>query len=96
MAASQITVTTCTTNFLHIILNSSWHIIVDYRLNITLVNTHTEGDGAAHHAHFIVDKLLLSEVSLLVSLTCMVRRGRDSVLIQESGNMVSCAPLSSE
>ena len=96
MAASKVAVAARTTNLLHIVLDGPRHIVMDHRLNITLVDTHAEGDGAAEHAHFVVDELLLSKVPLLIRLAGVVGGCSDTVLIQVAGYVVRCAPLRRE
>ena len=69
---------------------------MDHRLNITLVDTHTEGDGAAENAHFVIDELLLSEISLFIRLAGVVGSRSDTVLIKVAGYVVRCASLRRE
>ena len=72
MASCQSAITTGTPDLLDIILNSSWHIKVNDRLDITLIDTHREGNRAAKHTSLVLDELPLDEVALLISLTCVV------------------------
>lgn len=60
------------TNLLDIVLNRSRHVVVDNRLDIALVNSHTERDGAAENSDSILDELFLGVGSLLVCLSRMI------------------------
>ena len=96
MATSKFSITTRTTNFLHIVLNRSWHIKMDHRLNITLIDTHTKCYGTAEYSDLVVDKLLLCEATLLVSLSSVVRSCSDAILVEVAGYMICCASLRRE
>jgi len=45
---------------------------VDYRLDIGLVNTHTERYCTAQDSYFVRTELLLCELSLIITLAGMI------------------------
>jgi len=53
-------VASCSTNFLHIALKVSWHIIMDYRAYVRLIDAHTKGNGGHHNAQLIAHEGLLN------------------------------------
>lgn len=73
VAASELSIAASSPNLLDVVLNALWHVIVDDRLNVTLVNAHTEGNRAHETPHLVCDKKLLNSVSLLVRLSSVVR-----------------------
>ena len=72
VASSKSTISASATNFLHVVLNRSWHIVVDDTLNVAFVNTHTEGNGAAEDPDSVLDELLLDELSGCIAFTSVV------------------------
>ena len=81
MASSKIAISACPTDFLHVVLNALRHVVVDDGLDVCFINAHRECDGAAKHAHVVCTELFLNIVSLLISLTCMVRLRRNTLAI---------------
>ena len=96
MAPSKVPISACPTDLLHVVLNALWHIVVDDRLNVCLVNAHRECDGAAKHPHIVCTELLLDIRTLLVSLTCMVGLGRDPLTVEEAGDLLRRSALRGE
>lgn len=96
MASSKCAVTTRTPNLLDVILDGSWHIEMNDGLNVTLVDSHGESNCAAQNTRLILDELLLDVISLLISLTCVVRCRRDTVLIEIPSNLIGCPSLCCE
>ena len=94
MAASQLAISACSTDFLHIVLNTAGHVKVNDTLDVALINTHTESDSAAEAADLVVNELLLDVRPLLVGLTSMIRRRFYTLLVQHLGYLVSGSPLS--
>lgn len=62
---------------------------MDDTLDVTFVNTHTEGNGTDQHFYLVVDKLFLDGLSLLVSLACVVRSTVEAVLGQETSQLIT-------
>ena len=81
MASSKVAISACPTDFLHVVLNALGHVVVDDGLDVCFINAHRECDGAAKHTHVVCTELLLNIVSLLISLTCMVRLSRNTLAI---------------
>ena len=72
MATCEGAITTSSANLLHIVLDGSWHIVVDDRLNVTLVDTHRESDRTAQDSDLVGNELLLGVIPLLVSLSSVI------------------------
>jgi len=88
MAHSQFSVSARSSNFLHVTLNTLWHVEMNDTLNITFVNTHGKGYSAYNDFYFIIDELPLNNLSFLVCFTCVVRSRSDAILIEMSGNII--------
>jgi hypothetical protein len=73
MASGELAVTSRTSDFLHVVFNAPRQVIMNYTLDIGLVDAHAEGDRAAEDADFVCAELLLGERSLLVTFARVVR-----------------------
>ncbi len=73
MTPGELSISSRSSDLLNIVLYALRHIIVDDRLDITLVNAHTECNSADKTLDLIGNEKFLDCVSLLIGLTCMVR-----------------------
>lgn len=88
MASCKRTISAGSSDFLNVVFNTSWHVIVDHGLNVRLVDSHTEGNGAAQDSDLVSTELLLRECSLFVTFACMVGGTLNSLLAQVAGNLL--------
>ena len=61
---------------------------MDHGLNVRLIDSHTEGNGAAQDSDLVGTELLLRECSLLVTFACMIGGTLNSLLAQVAGNLL--------
>ena len=88
MTSSKCTIYAGSFDFLDVVFNTSWHVIVDHGLNVILVESHIEGIGAAQDSDLVGTELLLRECSLLVTFACMIGGTLNSLLAQVAGNLL--------
>jgi hypothetical protein len=55
---------------------------VDNRLNVTLIDSHREGDSADENTGSVLNEILLDEGSLLVCLSSVIGCRIDTLLVQ--------------
>jgi len=79
VTSSKCSISASSSYFLDVVFNTSWHVIVDHRLDVRLIDSHTEGDGAAQHSDLVGTELFLGERSLFVTFTGMVGGTLDSL-----------------
>ena len=96
MASSQLPVSTCPADFLHVVLDALGQVIVDDRLDVALVDTHGEGDGAAEDADVVGTELLLDVGALLIGLTGVIGSGRDTLCVEKASDLLRSAALCGE
>ena len=89
MTPGKVPIAACSADLLDVVLDGTWHVVVDDRLDVALVDAHGEGDRAAEHPRLVFDELLLDEDSLLVCLTCMVGGSCDSIRAQKGRDSIS-------
>lgn len=94
MAPSKLPISTSSSYFLHVALHTPGHIVMDDTLDVTFINTHTEGNGADQHFYLVVDKLFLDGLSLLVSLAGVVRSTVEAILGKETSQLIAGPLLS--
>ena len=56
MASSQFSISSSPTYFLDIVFNTLGHIIMNDRLNVRFVDTHTKSDSANKTSNLVVNK----------------------------------------
>src|SRR5699024_5276292 len=69
---SRLSIPACTACFLIVTFNIFWHIIVDHKPDIRLVNPHTESIGSHHDGFPVVDKVLLVFLLLLIGKASVI------------------------
>lgn len=84
MTPGELSISSRSSDLLYIVLYALWHIIVDDRLDVTLVNTHAECNCADKALDLIGNEKFLDCVSLLIGLTCMVRLRVYPILLLKS------------
>lgn len=72
MASRESSVTSRSTDLLHVVFDATRKVVVNYTLNVSLVNTHRERNRAAQDLHLVVAELLLDIGSLVFALAGMV------------------------
>ena len=95
MTSCQLAITTCSSNLLHIVLNTSWQVEVNHRGDVTDVNSHRESNSATEHSNLLRLELLYGVSTLLIRLLSVVGASWDSILIQEVCQSVIGSSLSS-
>ena len=65
-------ITACPARFLIVGFDALWHIVVDNKTDVGLVNSHAEGIGGNHNGSPVVEKILLVGGSLLLAETRVV------------------------
>ena len=70
----QFAVTPRTPNFLIILLQAPWQIIVNYKPHVGLVDSHAKGHSGHHNLYLITDKKILMVNSHLICQACMIRQ----------------------
>lgn len=88
MTSCKCAISAGSSDFLDVVFNTSWHVIVDHGLNVRLIDSHTEGNGAAQDSDLVSTELLLRECSLLVTFACMIGGTLNSLLAQVAGNLL--------
>ena len=96
MAPSKCTISSSSSNLLHIVFNRPWHIVVDNWLNVTFINSHTECNRATQHSCPILDELFLDMWSCIIRLSSVVRSRLYSILVEKLRKLVCCSPLGCE
>lgn len=94
MASGQSAITPCSTDLLDVVFNTSRQVVVNDRLDITLVDSHGESDGTDENSGPVFDEVPLDEGPLFVSLAGVVGSGRDALLVQATGDLFTGASLS--
>ena len=72
MTTGEFAVSARAADLLDVVLNRARNVVMNNRLNVSLVDYHTVGDSAAENTHFVVCELFLDVGSLLVALPCVV------------------------
>jgi len=72
MASRESSVTSGSTDLLHVVFDATRKVVVNYTLNVSLVNTHRERNRAAQDLHLVVAELLLDIGPLVLALSGMV------------------------
>jgi hypothetical protein len=96
VAPRKFAITTSSSNFLNIVLDASWQVIMDNRLNITLVYSHTESNGATKDTSFVLNEVFLNLSTVFIFFSGVIRSCGKPVLIQKLRYLICCGPLSSE
>ena len=78
----QFAVTPRTTNFLIILLQAPWQIIVNHKPHVGLVDSHAKGHGGHHNLHLIPNKKILMVNANLICQACMIRQHVVARLLQ--------------
>ena len=85
VAARKLAVSASSTDLLDVVLERARYVVVDDRLDVTLVNSHAERDGAAQDPRSVGYEVGLDLGSLVIGLASVIRACFEAVLVQDRG-----------
>jgi len=94
VTASKVAISTSSSDLLDIVLNRAGNIVVNNRLDVTLVDTHGESNSADKDASSVLYKVLLNNGPLRVEETSVICSSFDTILVQELGKLLGRSSLS--
>jgi hypothetical protein len=75
MAPCECSITTSSTYLLNVVFDTSRKVVMDYTLDISLVDTHGECNSAAKYFYLVAAELLLNVASLILAFASVVGSG---------------------
>jgi len=94
VTASKVAISTSSSDLLDIVLNRAGNIVVNNRLDVTLVDTHGESNSADKDASSVLYKVLLNNGPLRVEETSVICSSFDTILVQELCKLLGRSSLS--
>src|SRR5690606_9033802 len=82
-----------TAGLLVIILDGLWNVIMNYKTNVWLIDSHPEGDGGNDHLYILAEELILPLGPQLAVETCVVSNGLDSIRSKYLRKFFCCLPV---